>query len=147
MVKRPTCLLWFLNDAVMHTTQDTSSATDRSANYPEYSHVDCTIYTGISLTHSHVLKSLFQQSLWSLRAEHTYRSVALILPLPQVTSINTPFAEADGLEVCLFMRGSECDTLQELGVFKDGSITISIHNPQSDVANCCPISIIGSKGQ
>lgn len=64
----------------------------------------------------------------------------------KINNINLPFADAGSAEVCLHMRPNTCNTLEELGAWHDGTVTVALFNkPDSDpkTTNCCPLSITG----
>ncbi|EFJ41816.1 extracellular matrix glycoprotein pherophorin-V29 [Volvox carteri f. nagariensis] len=64
-------------------------------------------------------------------------------PAIKVTGIGKDFSRAPETEVCLFMK-PRCNTLQQLGAFHDGTITVGIANkPGSKPATCCPLFYAG----
>ncbi|GIL88043.1 hypothetical protein Vretifemale_16084, partial [Volvox reticuliferus] len=64
-------------------------------------------------------------------------------PAIKVVNINKKFEDAEGTEICLIVKTSECGSLLQLGAFHDGSITVSLFNkPSATDVNCCPISTV-----
>ncbi|GLI66784.1 hypothetical protein VaNZ11_010757 [Volvox africanus] len=59
-------------------------------------------------------------------------------PAIKITNINKTFDQADGTKVCLFMK-PECNSLDELGANKDGTISAAVFNHPSEKINCCPV--------
>ncbi|KAG2427090.1 hypothetical protein HXX76_012601 [Chlamydomonas incerta] len=64
-------------------------------------------------------------------------------PVLKVTNIDKPVNKVAGTEVCLFMR-PQCNTLEKLCAFHDGTCTIVLFNkPGSSATSCCPLTTVG----
>lgn len=61
---------------------------------------------------------------------------------PQVTNINKSFHDADGTEVCVYLRPTnQCNTLSRLCPYGDGTCVVGLFNtPGGKSTNCCPLS-------
>lgn len=63
-------------------------------------------------------------------------------PAIKVTNINKSFHDADGTEVCVYLRPTnQCNTLSRLCPYGDGTCVVGLFNtPGGKSTNCCPLS-------
>ncbi|EFJ41777.1 extracellular matrix glycoprotein pherophorin-V28 [Volvox carteri f. nagariensis] len=60
----------------------------------------------------------------------------------KIVNLDRPLSAVNGTQVCLFLR-PECNTLEKLCAFHDGSCTVGLFSkPGTGAANCCPLSSV-----
>lgn len=64
-------------------------------------------------------------------------------PVIKVNNINKPFAAVAGTEICLFLK-PQCNTLESLGAFGDGTISVALFNVPGTIkpTDCCPLTTV-----